>query len=382
MAYSMMFKRRLLDSLWDRASKGQPAPSLRFIAGEFKLSGEDAAAGMLREMQGDGCISIVGELGPYPWLTLRRQTYTGDFVRAPVWLEPEKRERVTLEPVAAFVEPERLPLTETMRRSSADPDLEEMVAEVERRHARLPQSPSDLMVTILNGPQPTRDAVTQLADKEYQGASGTARKAPGTAASAVVTRIEDRAPSPEPKLSGAQESPRASAPSEMPERPEVETAETKGNGPADALTSALDRPSGTEAGEPPAQAAETGEQAREPQPQAVGARRISPLKGRHLKPVEERRECQIKVRLTRTQYAGLVNDAHRVRVPIAQHAADLIMEAFTASQCDTGRRHRISAAVQRAWREDGRPLDVFVTDLIDLGLESYLAFRNRAEAAE
>jgi hypothetical protein len=58
------------------------------------------------------------------------------------------------------------------------------------------------------------------------------------------------------------------------------------------------------------------------------------------------------------------------------------MEAFTASQCDTGRRHRISAAVQRAWREDGRPLDVFVTDLIDLGLESYLAFRNRAEAAE
>ena len=44
---------------------------------------------------------------------------------------------------------------------------------------------------------------------------------------------------------------------------------------------------------------------------------------------------------------------------------------------DTVKPH-IRKEVLRAWREDGRPADQFLTDLIDLGLEQYQAFRRAA----
>lgn len=47
MPFSTITKRRLFDALWDRARKGQKAPSLRLIAKEAKLADESAAEALL-----------------------------------------------------------------------------------------------------------------------------------------------------------------------------------------------------------------------------------------------------------------------------------------------------------------------------------------------
>lgn len=286
MAFPMLMKKRLLDELWARASKGQRAPSLRFIAKSASLASEDEALRLLREMKADGPIDLVRE-GPYPWLTLRRQSYTGPLV-AGVWLDPEKMERETLQPQDA---------------DAPSPAIQ-LRAEVERR---LPAEMERL--------QPAKDA----------------------------------------------------------KRQKVETAETKGNGPEDALTPAPDRPSGTGAGEPPAQAAEAGEQAREPQPQAVEARRFES----RIVPGGK----QINIKVPDEVHAALVREAEKHDVFIGTVARAFFLEAWEAAQCDTRGRHRLSASVQRAWRDDGRSLDVFVTALIDIGLEEYRRFRDQRDAA-
>lgn len=153
MAFPMFTKRRLFESLWERARDGHKAPSLRLIAGELKLSGEEEAGRLLEDMARDGAISIVRG-GEYPWLTLRRRTYTGDLIPG-VYLDPERE----------------------LQRPLVPEEAEAAAA-----------------VVIIEQPAPPAP------EPEYpRGASGTARKAPGAVSSGTATRTTGRAPQqPEP----------------------------------------------------------------------------------------------------------------------------------------------------------------------------------------
>lgn len=278
MAFDMITKRRLFDALWERARKGQPAPSLRLIVKEQRLADEDAAKRLLADMAGDGCISIVGELGPYPWLTLRRNTYTGGFVSSPVWLERERDVAKALEPEMADAPAVFVP------------------------------------VAVFD---------------EYKGASGTSREDSGAVSSGIATRIEDRAP---------------------PQEPEVVT-------PLPAPSARKDR--------------RTKEHRRSPAFRRTRADHAKMTKAFSFK-VHDR------------VFAAVHDIARRQGVSASHFAQNALEQALTARECDTGRKHKLRAAVLRAWRDDpsGLTLDQFVTGLIDLGLVEFLRWNSRAEAAE
>lgn len=279
MAFDMLTKRRLFDSLWERARKGQRAPSLRLIVKECGLVDEAQAARLLTAMAGDGAISIVGEMGEYPWLTLRRNTYTGDFVSAPVWLERERDGATALEPEMADAPPVFAPITVDFN--------------------------------------------------EYEGASGTSREDSGAVSSGIATRIPDCAP---------------------PSEPEVVT-------PLPAPSARMDR--------------RTKEHRRNP-----AYRRTRDDHAKMTKAFSFKVHGRV--------FEAVHDMAKRQGVSASHFAQSALEQALTAQECDTGRRHKLRAAVLRAWRDDpsGLTLDAFVTGLIDLGLVELLRWNSRAEAAE
>lgn len=117
-------------------------------------------------------------------------------------------------------------------------------------------------------------------------------------------------------------------------------------------------------------------------PQAVEARQPKPGYPRGGRPADpEAAKRKLAVFLSPEDYAYVDALGEAEELFTGRMASQILAEALEGRRCDTGRKHRLSAAVQRAWREDGRPLDVFVTALIDIGLEEYLRFRDQREAA-
>lgn len=334
MAFTMLTKKMLFDRLWDRAKAGQPAPSRRLIVKLASLDSEDAAERLLGEMQSDGAISVV-KGGAYPWLTLRRSVYAGPLI-AGVWLDPEKMERETLTPEQADAPTPKVPVP----------------AAIDRR------LPNEI--------------------EEYRGASGTARKASSAGESTSATRIIDRAPlPPEPEAI-----PTSPALSEMPERPEVETVEAQQEGTPtrSPLPASVDQ--GPRPACPSAQAAEEAAKRDAEPPPPVEARQPKhgyPRGGRVADPETTKRK--LAVYLTPEDYAFIDARGESEGLFTGRMASQMLADAVEAARCDTGARHRLSAAVQRAWRADRRPLDTFVTALIEIGLEEYLRFRDVREAA-
>lgn len=221
-----------------------------------------------------------------------------------------------------------------------------------RRQAVDADAVTERIVAIVRGGSPSKY-------QEYPAASGTVRKASSVGESTPAKRIEDRAASP------------------MPERPEVETVEAQREGTPTRSPSPASVDQGPRPACPPAQAAE-GAAKRDAEPlQAVEAR----CSRRAFMASPESRTKRMAIYLTPADYETIDAEAERIEAPTGRLASDAIADFAEALRCDTEAKHRLSAAVQRAWREDGRPLDVFVTALIDLGLEEYLRFRRGKAAA-
>lgn len=92
---------------------------------------------------------------------------------------------------------------------------------------------------------------------------------------------------------------------------------------------------------------------------------------------------QINIRVPGPVYAALVARGEAEGCAAGGIARRIFLDAFDASLCDTGHKHRISAAVQRAWAADPSGLDLagFVTGLIEVGLREMQRFEH-IEAAE
>lgn len=100
------------------------------------------------------------------------------------------------------------------------------------------------------------------------------------------------------------------------------------------------------------------------------------------KPRAETRTKQVSTLVFPSMYDRISHAAIADGVTMSTKAFQLLEEACAARECGTDRRHRLSASVLRAWRCDGRPLDEFVTWLIELGLEEHGRILAHAEAAE
>lgn len=302
MAFTMLTKRKMFDALWERAGKAQKAPSLRAIVKSAQLTDEAEAERLLNEMQADGAISIV-QGGAYPWLTLRRNTYSGPLI-AGVWLDPEKMVR---RPLVA-------------EDADAPSPVIRMHEEIERR------LPNEIEV-----------ALAPLGDRRFR---------------------ENRMPArPEPEVAAVRERRRAQPPSN------IDQGSTDAERPQMGAEEAPKREGRTP--QAPSTALTTGLEARR----------------RTFMASEGSRTRRMAIYLTPGDYAVIDGEAERLQVPTGRLASDAIADFADALRCATGGKHRLSAAVQRAWREDGRTLDAFVTALIEIGLDEYSRVRGERAAA-
>jgi hypothetical protein len=71
-------------------------------------------------------------------------------------------------------------------------------------------------------------------------------------------------------------------------------------------------------------------------------------------------------------------DGHREPLSLDHYAKELLEEYIRLLRAEDGPKHRLSAAVLRAARDDGRPLPDFVTALIEIGLAAYQMNREGA----
>lgn len=75
----------------------------------------------------------------------------------------------------------------------------------------------------------------------------------------------------------------------------------------------------------------------------------------------------------RDELAWLLNELGETNEPVSLMGLcrSLMVAEIDRRRADTSRKHRLSARVLRAQREDGRPLDAFVTAMIEVGLDAY-----------
>lgn len=71
-------------------------------------------------------------------------------------------------------------------------------------------------------------------------------------------------------------------------------------------------------------------------------------------------------------------DGHREPLTLDHYAKELLEEYIRLLRAEDGPKHRLSAAVLKAARDDGRPLPDFVTALIEIGLTAYQMNREAA----
>ena len=71
-------------------------------------------------------------------------------------------------------------------------------------------------------------------------------------------------------------------------------------------------------------------------------------------------------------------DGHREPLSLDHYAKELLEEYIRLLRAEDGPKHRLSAAVLKAARDDGRPLPDFVTALIEIGLTAYQMNREAA----
>ncbi|MDQ4421449.1 hypothetical protein OOT33_13560 [Sphingobium sp. DEHP117] len=64
-------------------------------------------------------------------------------------------------------------------------------------------------------------------------------------------------------------------------------------------------------------------------------------------------------------------DGHRDPLSLDLYAKELLEEYIRLLRAEDGPKHRLSAAVLKAAKDDGRPLPDFVTALIEIGLTAY-----------
>lgn len=265
------------------------------------------------------------------------------------------------------------------------------------------------IISIMKGEpaaQPTRDAVSVLADKGVAVATG------GCAPPVIVVE-DDRPQSPSEMMMALLQDA---------ERPEVETAETKGDEHADALTAAPDRPSRTEADVPPVQAEEGAAKRDAAPPRTVKARRSTKVipevaavparcdndrassaggreigprgaaeEGEHSPQAVEARSAsfiarprkQLNLQLPSEVIAELDEEASGRGIPTGTLGRMILLEALDARRCDTDRKHKLKARLVQTAREDGFDLADFVTLMIERGFAAYSAESHQmAEAAE
>lgn len=252
--------------------------------------------------------------------------------------------------------------------------------------------------------QPKRDAVSVLGERAVE---------PGGCAPPVIVVDENEPQSPSEVIVALLQDA---------ERPEVETAETKGDEHADALTAAPDRPSRTEADVPPVQAEEGAAKRGAAPPRTVKARRSTKVipevaavparcdndrassaggreigprgaaeEGEHSPQAVEARPAsfiarprkQLNLQLPSEIIAELDEEASGRGIPTGTLGRMILLEALDARRCDTDRKHKLKARLVQTAREDGFDLADFVTLMIERGFAAYSAERHQmAEAAE
>lgn len=409
-------KRKLFSELRDRVGAGQRCPSLAWIVKFLRLKDEAQAETALRELERDGVIDVL-RAGPYPWVSVLRNTYMGVKV-AGMTLDPERFDKFTdgtdvlkiaVEPDVVMARPVRM--------------IDDEIDEPDTQEARVP-----------------------------------ARKAHIAEESTSASRDEVSASSPEREVQVA-----PPVPTEISERPEVETVQAEQEFPDAGNPSPAELDQGPTAAPPPAQVAEVERapdlapsqsvEARQPHPWAlIELSEIESFLTQHdMKPTTFGKLAGVgtsyvanaraglqsgeKVsRRLRTFMAEYVPDAvvsqlsrkghaaHRpaitlppkaklvaptadlgrqlsIKVPVDVHAqfareaaqrelplGTVARERILEALADRGKpapepvgKPHIRAAVVRAWGNDGRPFGDFITALIDMGLETYLEFREAAE---
>lgn len=88
----------------------------------------------------------------------------------------------------------------------------------------------------------------------------------------------------------------------------------------------------------------------------------------------------LTVWVTDDEYAEITGllDQHPDPIGLCSFNREIFMAELDRIRTGGMGKHRLSAAVLRAAREDGQPLDQFVTNLIDAGLIAYRAGRSEA----
>lgn len=357
-AFASFVKRALFDDLRDRADRGARCPSLAAIRQAHKLDSDEAAANLLSALERDGVIDIL-RIGECPWISVIRNTYTGLKVSG-VSLDPERFDRqepsapVELRlatPVGQIAERmTRIAAETTARAEPPAPTAPEVEPES-------PPEPAPLTIEEVeafcraNNLGPATFGQLAVNDPNFVG-----QRLKGGRRFKAKTVLRVRA---------------FMAEFRMPERPAVET----GDADMEVESAAESRATASIAQGPepatlPAQAAEEKPCSARADPQAVKARHA-------LEPARQDRR-QVNLHLPIGDHDLLAALAAQRGVSVGALARELLLGALARPDLQPDGKHLIRAEVTRAWRGDGRKFGDFVTALIDLGLESYLAFREAA----
>ncbi|MES2289310.1 MAG: hypothetical protein V4530_06180 [Pseudomonadota bacterium] len=357
MTFSRLTKMKLFDELLDRRQKGNRCPSLAWIAKFAKLGDDGEAESLLLDMQRDNVLTILGK-GPYPWVELSRLSYGGRLV-AGMMLDPERFDQKP-EPAPLIIKAAPDPKSIPSAARTADDEIDELVSAVEERVT--PRTPIK-RVNI--------DATEAL---------GTARKAPNaeestsasTAAATAIERDVSRAEEPEPVAAAlpAPEEQASPQPVEARQRDlllEVEAFLAKhGIAPSTFSKKVMDQSmfvAKLRGGLQPQ--GKTVDRVRRYMAEYTPPAARATFKCGHARTPENSHEnghgykrCKECSRITKRDWK---------RAKVAAAEIPLI-----------GRPH-VRTAVLRQWEAEGRPpLNAFLTDLLDLGLEARTTFQRAA----
>lgn len=111
---------------------------------------------------------------------------------------------------------------------------------------------------------------------------------------------------------------------------------------------------------------------------------VSPISGARAAPGAEKRfheeaapaggsRVTVSFPVSRDEHAWLLDELDRTDEPVSLMGLcrSLMMAEIDRRRADPSCKHRLSARVLRAQREDGRPLDAFVTAMIEVGLDAF-----------